>query len=154
MAHLNDYLNRLSCLGGGKVEGIVIKPANYDKWGPDSKVLMAKLVNDSYKEIHRGEWKTGEHSPNKNKVEQLLQSYRTPARWQKAVQHLTDAGELVNAPNDIGRLMVEIQKDVSEECGEEVRHELWKIYKKDLMRISTRGFPEWYKEQIAKELHI
>lgn len=48
-------------------------------------------------------------------LELLYDSYRTEARWQKAVQHLRDEGKLLGEPKDIGPLMAEIWRDLVEE---------------------------------------
>jgi ATP-dependent RNA circularization protein (DNA/RNA ligase family) len=42
--YVRDLLDRESVLGGQKVEGVVIKPAHYDLFGRDKKVLMGKFV--------------------------------------------------------------------------------------------------------------
>lgn len=148
---LKKLLVTRSVLGGSEIEGVVVKPAAYDLYGRDGKILMGKFVSERFKEIHRREWKEGDHAPVGSKITRLLGSYRTEARWEKAIQHLRDEGKLLHEPKDIGGLMIELQKDVADECGEEIRHELWKLFKHDLMRTVTRGFPEWYKLRLLSE---
>lgn len=145
---LDELLNTKSVLGSIQVEGVILKPVGYKLYGADGKVLMGKYVSEKFKEIHRKEWKTGDHASRGNKLDMLLDSYRSVARWDKAVQHLKEAGTLLSEPKDIGALLIEIQKDIADECGDEIRHELWKIVKHDLMRRVIKGFPEWYKEEL------
>lgn len=148
---IREFLDRTSVLGGQKVEGVVLKPFDYNLFGADGKVVMGKFVSEAYKEVHANDWRKGDHAPGKAKVEIMMDEYRSEARWRKAVQHLRDAGTLLNEPKDIGALLIEIQKDLGEECKEEIKTKLWKIYSKDLMRTATRGFPEWYKQQLLEE---
>lgn len=145
---IHSYLERTSVLGGAKVEGVVIK--NYSRFGPDKKVLMGKHVSEAFKEIHRGEWK--EKNPSGiDIISQLKQSYTTPARWMKAVQHLKEAGKLTTSPKDIGPLIAEVIKDVQAECEEEVKKKLFEWAWPNVRRGLTYGLPEWYKEQL---LHL
>src|SRR3990167_5315669 len=80
---------RVSILGGQKIEGIVVKPLNYDIYGVDKKVLMGKFVSEAFKEVHSTEWKK-ENPTVGNILDQIAATYTTPARWAKAVQHLTE----------------------------------------------------------------
>lgn len=97
--YIVGLLDNVSVLGGQKIEGVVIK--NYSQFGHDKKVLMGKHVSEAFKEVHAGEWKAANPNPL-DIIETLGQQYRTPARWQKAVQHRLEDGKLLNAPQDIG----------------------------------------------------
>jgi len=57
---------------------------------------------------------------------------------------------LENSPRDIGRLINAIQEDVAKECKEEIMEALWKYAWPNLQRGVIAGFPEWYKEMLAK----
>ena len=140
-------LDRESILGGCQIEGIVFK--NYSLFGEDGKVLMGKVVREDFKEVHRADWK--ERNPGQNDfVDELAARYATEARWQKAVQHLAEAGELQNAPQDIPALLKEVIRDVQEECRAEIAEALFRYFwQKTISRAITRGLPEWYKGQLA-----
>lgn len=58
-------------------------------------------------------------------------------------------GELVGGPADIGRLIKEVRLDITLEEKENIKEELWKIYKDDFMRHAVSGLPEWYKKKLA-----
>jgi hypothetical protein len=45
IAAFRTFLERDSALGGQKVEGVVVKPADYNVFGQDKKVLMGKFVS-------------------------------------------------------------------------------------------------------------
>ena len=144
---LRDLLQTDSMLGGCKVEGVVLK--NRKRFGPDGKPLMAKFVSEAFKEIHGGEWR--EANPTQGDIIQLIiNRYRTPARWAKAVQHMAETGQLEHSPRDIGKLMAEVQRDTWEECGAEISEMLLKFARSKITRALPAGLPEWYKEQLLK----
>lgn len=144
---VKQLLNTTSCLGGQKVEGIVVK--NYNRFGRDGKVLMGKYVSEAFKEVHGREWATT--NPGSNDILERLQlKYTTPARWAKAVQHLAEKGQLKNEPSDIGSLIKEVQSDVVAECRAEIAEELlnWALPK--VIRGVTAGLPQWYKTKLLE----
>ncbi len=141
------FLDRDSVLGDVKIEGFVIK--NYNRWTRDGKTMMGKFVSEAFKEKHDKDWKN--RNPNqKGFVDLLREEYRTEARWRKAVQHLKEAGELSDEPKDIGPLMKELHRDFDEECSEEIGLRLFKHFRKALCAGIVRGFPDWYKKELAK----
>lgn len=144
---LRELLDRPSCLGG-KMEGVVVK--NYARWGTDGKMLMGKVVADGFKELNAGNWKK-ENPGRQDIIASLIGTYRTEARWQKAVQHLRERGELAEDPRDIGALIREVGVDVHAECADEIKDALFKAFWKDIQRGITGGLPEWYKSQLAEQ---
>ena len=146
-ARLEEWMALESCLGGQKIEGVVIKA--YGRFGKDGKTLMGKHVSEAYKETHKSGWKVA--NPSKGDViAALIGAYRTDARWEKAVQHLRDDGKLDNSPKDIGPLLGELAQDIHAECGEEIRERLYKWAMKGIMRGVQAGFAEWYKNRLAR----
>lgn len=144
---IRDLLEIESCLGGQKIEGIVIKPTHYNLYGIDKHVLMGKFVSEKFKEVHAGEWKT--NNPEQNDIITTLANvYRTPARWQKAAQHLAESGQLENSPRDIGPLMKECNLDTLKENEEEIKDALFKWAWPNISRQITRGLPEWWKDEL------
>lgn len=144
---LKEFLNRESYLGGCKLEGIVIK--NYEQFGEDKKVLMGKWVREEFKEIHQGAWKAA--NPSKTDIiEAMIAVYRNDNRYQKAVQHLAEKGELTNSPQDIGKLMAEFQKDLLEECGAEIKEKLFELAWHKIARGASGNIPNWYKTKLAE----
>jgi len=141
------YLQYTSALGGQKVEGVVVK--NYAQFGKDKKALMGKFVSEAFKEVHAAEWKMS-NPGSTGIIDNLVLKYKTPARWQKAVQHLQEAGKLEGSPRDIGLILKEAGADILNECEEEIVGALkeWAIPK--IRRGCTNGIAEWYKEQLAK----
>ena len=142
---MRQFLGTVSGLGGQTVEGLVVK--NYAQYGPDRKVLMAKFVSEAFKEVHGAGWKTG-HPAEPPVVDILIERYRTPARWMKAVQHLREAGQLEGAPQDIGKLMLEVARDVAAEEAGAMKEALYEHVWPKVRRGLTAGLPAWYKEQL------
>lgn len=150
---IRAFLETESVLGGQKIEGVVIKPATYDLFGRDKKVLMGKFVSEAFKEVHAGEWKA-EHATKgpKEIVQMLATQYATPARWQKALIHLREEGKITDSPKDIEGLMAAVPGDVLKECEAEIREKVFEWVWPQLRRSLTRGLPEWYKgELLAKQ---
>lgn len=142
-----SFLERTSILGGQKIEGIVAK--NYGRFGRDGKALMGKFVSEAFKETHSKEWKSSNPSAGDITL-RLGDEMRSPARWQKAVVHLRETGNIEDAPWDIGKLMKEVQKDMLEEEEEYIKQQLFDWAKGHIIRKATAGLPDWYKDQLLQ----
>lgn len=143
-----SYLERDSILGGQKVEGVVVK--NYSQFAADGKAMMGKYVSEAFKEVMNGEFKA-QNPGQADIINVLIHHYKTPARWQKAVQHLRDAGQLLGEPKDIGPLFKELNKDITEECGQEIKDKLFDWAWPKIQRGISAGFANWYKESLLAQ---
>lgn len=146
---LYELLNHDSFLGGAKIEGFVVK--NYKEYWLGQQIvpiMCGKYVSEAYKEQARSWHK--KHTGN-GKWEEYRDSFVTEARWQKAVQHLREIDVLDGSPKDIGLLIKELVRDVEEECKEDIKEALWGYFGKDVLRLITRGFPEWYKRSLLEQ---
>ena len=145
---IREVLNRESYLGGPSIEGIVIK--NYYNpfllGGQPIPLMAGKFVSEAFKEVHRKEW---DKETSVGKWTAFKESYRTEARWLKAIEHLRDKNEIDFVPQDIGKLLKEINQDIVDEEKEIIKEFLWKEFGKEVLRRAGAGFPEWYKEYIA-----
>ncbi len=145
---LKIFFERISILGKAKIEGMVFK--NYSMFGVDKKVLMAKWVSEAFKEVHHAEW--GKANPTKLDItSEMIAGLKTTARWEKAIQHLRDDGQLQDAPQDIGLLLKAIQNDVSKEMQDEIKEKLFKHAWPHIARGIVAGFPEYYKNKLAEK---
>ena len=136
-----------SRLGGQTIEGVVIK--NYAKFGPNKKALMGKFVSEAFKEVHAREWKKANPKAG-DIIQSLIESYGTEARWQKALLHMRERGEIEGSPRDIGPLMKEVWPDIVKECREEILDVLWRWADDKIRRGVTRGLPDWYKRLLLE----
>ena len=142
---IKNLLEHVSCLGGQKIEGLVFK--NYHRFGVDKKVLMGKHVSEAFKEVHKGDWR--ERNPTGGDVvQELILKYKTPARWQKALQHLKERGECTDSPKDIGPLMKEVNVDILAECKGEIMEALFNYAWPKMSRGVCSGLPQWYKSEL------
>lgn len=140
-------LDTISCLGGQKIEGVVIK--NYARFGLDKKVLLGKFVSEAFKEVHAREWKA-ENPTTGDVIQQLIKSLKTDARWHKAVQHLREKSVIEDSPRDIGNLIKEVKEDVKKEEEDYIKQKLFEYAWPHIQRGIVGGLPEWYKEQLLK----
>lgn len=146
---LREMLGTVSVLGGQKIEGVVIKPFGYNLFGRDGKVVMAKFVSEAFKEVHAKEWRKS-NPTNGDVLLEIGMRLRTEARWNKAIQHLRERGDLTGTPKDIGALMKEAVSDTEAEEVERIKDRLYSWAWPHVRREITRGLPEWYKQRLAE----
>lgn len=146
---LNKLLDTDSYLGNEKIEGVVIK--NYNKFievGGHVFPLFTKFVNEKYRERHMKDWKDrGEKGLNA-----FFLSFKTEARWEKALQHLKEEGKIAQEPKDIGAIIKEVQEDIKEEERENIEKYLYSFYIRQLNKVATAGVPNWYKKKLLENL--
>ncbi len=145
------FLDNDSILGGVKIEGVVIK--NYQKFGPDKKVLMGKYVSEAFKEIHGAEWRKSNPTGG-DIILEVAGKFNTKARWQKAVQHLREQGRLTDSPKDIEMLMKEVPADIMLECTDEITEMVLAWAYPKIKRSFGRGLPQWYKEKLLEKQFV
>lgn len=152
MERLRDLLdNTMSVLSGQKIEGIVVKQHGTDGYlyGMDHKTLIGKFVSEKFREAHGIAWK--ESNPTNGDILMMLGAkYQHVGRWMKAVQHMKEAGTLEGSPRDIGKLLIEVEKDLGKEEKEEIKTLLWKWAWPHVRRMATRGVAEWYKNELLR----
>lgn len=148
---LNDIgtlMEKTSVLGGQKIEGVVVKSTVL--YGIDKKRLMGKFVSEAFKETHKKVW--GEQRKGAGSaVDRLVARYKTSARWQKAIIHLRERGELLGAPQDIPNLIREVRADLLKEEGAAIAEALFADMHNDILRGVTAGIAEWYKSELLKQ---
>lgn len=149
LSMFNKFLDNTSILGGQKIEGVVVK--NYELITDDKKVAMGKYVSEAFKEVHNKDWK--ERNPSRTDIIlQIIDKYKSEARWNKAIQHMRENGILDESPKDIGKLIQEVSLDINTECQDEIKDILFKHFWKTISRGVTTGLPEWYKQKLAEKV--
>lgn len=143
-----DLLNNNSFLGGTLIEGVVIK--NYGKLVEGCKYMVGKYVSEKFKENMAHKAKMDKQTDDI--ISSIVKSLKTEARYHKAIQHLREAGTLLEAPQDIGNLLKEIHQDIDAEETEYIKDRLFAHYIKKIKGLVCSGFPEWYKEQLLSNL--
>jgi hypothetical protein len=149
-AAVAEMLDRESYLGKNKIEGVVLKPV-IPLFGEDAKPLYTKVVSEAFRELHAGnsEYKTTKKTET---ITAIAESVSTLARWQKVRQHCQEEGKLVGDPRDLQYLIKDLQADIVVECEEHIKAQLWSAFRKKILGASVRGFPEWYKSELAKDV--
>jgi hypothetical protein len=145
---LRTMLSTPSYLGSSTVEGVVVK--NYHEniaLGGRLQPLFVKLVNEAFKETNKVDFKS---RTTRGTIDEYVASFQSEARWMKAVQHLRDQGLLIGAPQDIGPLIREIDRDILEEESENIKEELFKLVRGEILRKAKVGFPIWYKDRLIE----
>lgn len=143
-----SLLETESILGGCKIEGVVVK--NYSIFTPSKHIAIAKYVSEAFKEKHSTSWKN--RNPGRQDIVQnLIAMYRVNARWQKAVQHLQERGELTDSPKDIGSLIKEVNLDILKEEEDAIKGTFFKHFWPQIARGVTSGLAEWYKQKLAEQ---
>ena len=145
---VRGFMAESSVLGGCTPEGVVVK--RYDAFTPDGKAMMGKYVTEAFKERHIKDWKE-RHPGGKDIITSIADTFNPEAIWQKAVQHLAEAGQLQHAPQDIGPILKELNQDVIGENKDDIKEALFKWAWPQLSRQITRGFPQWYKDKLLNE---
>lgn len=136
---LIPMLNTTSVLGGSKIEGVVIKSLVTN--------LSAKFVSEEFKEVHQSK-KERTNKDDHSIIEIIALQYRTQARWNKAIQHLSERGVLEVSPKDIGLLVREVPADIKSECEEEIKQALFDWAWPLISRQVIDGLPQHYKERL------
>lgn len=145
---IEGLMGKDSVLGGQKIEGVVIK--NYAKQHADTQQegahpMTAKVVSDAFKERISCRPRRVKVGPGEE-VERIVQALRTEARWVKAVQHLREAGILIDSSKDIGPLMKELHTDLEKEEQDWIKQELFDAFIKQIKHGVANGFPQWYQQ--------
>ena len=144
---VKELLDTESILGGVKVEGVVLKRVVNDAFQPDGKPTRAKFVSEAFKETHRSKSK----KPTKDDLlTEISEVFATEARWDKAVQALSEMDLITQSPKDIGPLIKRVQDDVLSECTDEIKDLLFGFYAKRIRGAVVKGLPQWYKEKLAE----
>lgn len=146
--HVLELMERESYLGGQNIEGVVVK--NYKPWLFMNQILFpvmaGKYVSEKFKETHNKDW--SKLNTGKGQMGVLKDKYRAEARWHKAVMRLKEEGKYTQSLKDIGELIKIVKADLVLEEKENIKNDLWKLFKDDVVRYSTSGLPEFYKKEL------
>jgi hypothetical protein len=144
---LDELLQRESILGGTTIEGVVIKC--YDVLDERTgRPIMVKYVSDEFREKNGAEHKVQSKA---GIFTQFGEIYGTPARFQKAYQHLKEQGKVKDELSDIGPMIGEVCRDVAVECGEEIKEKIFKWAWKLITRKVSARVPAWYKKKLVTD---
>ena len=107
-------------------------------------------MTDDFKEVKVSKIN---RSGKMTKLDELLDLYKTEARWRKAIQHLAERGELNYNAGDIGPLIREVHADLIEECSASFKEALFNIFYKQWLGAASEGFANFYKHYLMERAH-
>ncbi len=131
---LGGLMDRTSFLGGSTIEGVVVK----------REQLAGKLVSDRFKEFKKSKASVRKAD---NPVAACVASVATEARFHKIVQHMKEEGSWSGDYSDIPWLCRELQKDVFEECEDQMKDIVWKSVERRVRKMLPGKLVPWYKKE-------
>lgn len=143
---LDKIFGEESILGGARIEGVVIKNYGQSNSKTGAEPLMVKHVSPEFKEVKPRP--VGSRSTN---LKEFIESFRTEARWDKAIQRFKEGFDFPLEDRNIGQLVRDIHTDLIIEEEDNIKKALWEMYKKDILSTSVRGFAEYFKERLRDE---
>ena len=152
---LDRCLMEPSVLSGSRtpvnVEGVVIRNSEGQTiLGTEVyPYILAKYVANKFKEQFAEKCGNEKISIGKGGWQGYCADFRTEARWRKAIQHFAEDGKFRGELRDIGALVAHIHDDILSENGDAIDAALRRFFLRDLFKESTRGFAEWYKQELA-----
>ena len=154
---LNEYLETESVLGGTKVEGIVIRNS-YKSYPPllvstmafTNYPLVGKLVRDDFKERLQKEWSTKKQ--RETPLAKVSTEFFTDARFNKAINHLNDAGKITYEMNNLKDIIPEFYSDLIDEERQEIMELALDDFWRQLKRKSDNFVvKEWKRYLVEKQ---
>lgn len=127
---------------GGIMEGVVIKVvAHPHRW---------KVVADLFKEVRHAHGAGKGPKVQDDPVRTVARAFCTPARYEKARQSLAERGLLKGTPEDIGKLISTVRKDLFEEESDNIARALFAAQQKQIGNAAVAGLADWYMGRIAR----
>lgn len=137
-----DRLMKVESILGGQIEGLFFK-CPYQRNPKDGKYWVKKIVSEKFQEVAKS------HKVRKTRtgdpVGDVYETFRSEARWIKAVGRMRDEGRLTGTSRDIGAIIKEVQHDALEECREDAMAMLFKKTQGAFMKKVIEGLPQWYQ---------
>lgn len=153
---IEEYIKLDSCLGGTKVEGVVIKQYNesYPPLMSSSQAffgypMAGKLVRDDFKERLNKEWsgKKQRETP----LNKVTTEFLTEARFHKTVQHLNDNGDLTYEMKDLKYIIPEFYRDLVDEEQDEIvklaMEDFWRQLKRKSDAYAVKAWKQYLIEK-------
>jgi hypothetical protein len=131
---------------GGASEGIVVKSE-----GTLEGRIVAKFVSDQFKEVKGDRTSRNIANPGKEVAVTMANKYCPSARFLKAVQHMKENSEWTGTMRDIPRLRELVARDLTEECGEQIKAELYELYRKEIQKAALQPVAAWYEQYLCND---
>lgn len=133
-----------SVLGGGPVEGFVLKAATQLN-NKSGSLFRLKVINPAFSETKVTK---RTESPQALQYFNVGQAMATPIRWEKAMTRLAEEGTLKLVNADIPLLIREVIADVEKEELDVVKALLWASARKKVLAGAVDGLAAWYQGRL------
>lgn len=130
---------------GGIPEGVVVKA-----WTEKERVI-AKIVSEQFKEVKGDRTSRTQANPQDELPIRFANRFCPPARFVKAVQRMKENGEWNEAMSDIPRLRQLVTEDLVGECGEQMRDELFEMFRRKIIGASLQPLAAWYEQYLTND---
>lgn len=155
MDEIDPYVKAGSVLGGQR-EGVVIKNRSIQYISYTIPQFFAiRVVDKKFKELNDTIWKS-ERRAGVRSIDDLLdaimEDFKLPAVWNKAAQHLRDAGQSEHSMRDIPKLINLVNEDIEKEYKGVIEEIMYKELYRRIAKRFTAGMPEYYKGYLVDEL--
>jgi hypothetical protein len=149
---LEEFLEHESILGG-RIEGVVAKPIDRSILDPHSgRPLLVKVVRPEFREKNQEAQKEFKRTASlDSQLKDLVELYKTDARFEKAVQRLRDESQIKGELRDLAVLIPEVTRDILKEEENAFKEVLWTAAVKQIRRRVSAWLPEWYKERLLAQ---
>jgi hypothetical protein len=131
---------------GGPSEGIVVKTM-----GALDTRIVAKFVSDQFKEVKGDRTTRNIANPAKNVAVTMANKYCPSARFLKAVQRLKEEDLWTGSMKDIPKIREYVARDLTEECAEDIKAELYELYRKEIQKSALRPIAAWYEQYLFND---
>ena len=152
---LKEFMTRESYLGGSTVEGVVIKNYNrtYDPLQVHSQEFIgypmtAKYVNKDFTAANAKQWNT---ISRKTGVDAIIERFFIGDRFNKAIQHVREEGNITYMKKDLQYLIPEFFDDLMDEKKEAMTNmimgEVFKVIKRRASHYVVQSYIEYLTER-------
>lgn len=143
---------RIESALGGEAEGLVLKHPAFVKPNGAISTSKFKFVYPQFKEVHRKKQKKAVSTPE-DFLHDLVSWFNQDAWMSKAVFRLRDNGVIdpdckdeEQRRRDRVRVQREMARDITEECADLLREELWQFFGPLVVKRVVKGAVEKYAE--------
>lgn len=131
---------------GGPAEGWVVKCGD-----AVATRITAKIVGAAFREVKKDTTSRNRQNPHGDVAITLANRFCPHSRFMKAVQYLRDSGQARGEMSDIPALRKRISEDIHQECAEEIKEDLYQLFRKDIQKQALQGLAAWYEQLLTND---
>lgn len=148
----SKWIGSKSQFGSTYIEGVVLKRETNWVLNQDGTPVYAKLVASEFKEIMKAPTGTTKVNRHTEIISRLVEMVQLDAIYSKAVQHLTEDGEISSSNKDIALIIKKVVKDLGEEFEGVAKDVLWKWARPQVTGAVVKGVAPWYTKRLERQM--